>query len=380
MPPADEEVKEAIIKIQGYDVRMVDGNEKVALERLLQSTLLDDVVKPIGSNSTDSGYYRALKGLLDQDLAEVEAGCKEEITKKGKHLTECVVIDGYISCLYTATEPGVFALKFAKVPRGIPRKLALNVALCMSNNLMFLFTQSALYGSDSNIGLDFYKMVQDSCKDFDKENIIEKHKLYVIKSGILQGLTMTNAYKRLESTALQILADLAQCCELMPNFYHAHMQRFYVEQGNVHPIAEREQLKELCDRFPHGVELRNTYVVQLGLQFDEMDEAQRELKELRALNSDRVDETWWAEGMLYKNKPQSVEFFKRAFENRPYDGLFCIKLGQYFELVTHEYGKALEAYNRGMETSMVQERFNELLKLRHNLLGKILAENYWEKL
>lgn len=84
--------------------------------------------------------------------------------------------------------------------------------------------------------------------------------------------------------------------------------------------------------------------------------------------------------MLNKNQPQSVVCFKRAFENRPYDGLFCIKLGQYFEQVTHEYGKALEAYNRGMETSMVQDRFNELLKLRHNLLGKILAEDYWGKL
>lgn len=157
---------------------------------------------------------------------------------------------------------------------------------------MFLFTQAALYGSESSVGLNFYKMVQDMCKDLDEENIIEKHKIYVIKSGILQAHTMTNAYKRVDSITPQIVSDLAECCELMPNFYHAHMQRFYVKQGNVHPIAERDELKKLCDRFPHGVELRNTYVVQLGLQFDEIDEAQRELKELRASNPDRANETW----------------------------------------------------------------------------------------
>lgn len=62
------------------------------LEKLLESTVIDDILLPIGQNPTVKGYFRAMKGLKEFNLAEIHGGCEEEISAKGQYWIECQII------------------------------------------------------------------------------------------------------------------------------------------------------------------------------------------------------------------------------------------------------------------------------------------------
>lgn len=67
---------------------------------------LDDILVPIGSNSTERGYFRAMKGLQELDVDGFEAGCKEEISHKGKYWIESHILMAYI---HTSCNKHLFA-------------------------------------------------------------------------------------------------------------------------------------------------------------------------------------------------------------------------------------------------------------------------------
>lgn len=308
-PLNDDHIEKAFYKVK-YHLGFIEENDETGINRLRESTVLDDVVYPIGDNSTDKGYYRAIKGLMDSDVAEIRAGCNEEVTEEGQHKIECLIINSYVNSLYGEfgdIDNDDIAFQLFELMLGHKigtAKLLQGTLLCYANTSMGSFVENAFNGLLEKVETDFGMM----------HNILQgeggtNHKQFVIKSGVLHSaVTVLAPHGNL--VVEQLYSDLDTCCELMPNFYHAHMQRFYAKQGNVHPSVEMEQLKQLCERFPNGIELRNSYIVQLGVQHGEMDKAKCELKELRDTNPKRIDETWWVEAMLNNGQPQSVEHLK----------------------------------------------------------------------
>lgn len=361
-------------------LRIHESDKRTAIERLRLSTILDDILKPVSNNSTEKGYYRAIKGLMESNESEVLAGCAEEMSEKGQYRIECQMIFVYVSNLYTINRDTFEYIMDLIEDRNLPLKLIKNAWLCfayfsMAMCINYIFTGVADKAEDN------YKNAFKILSDMEEHNAFEKHKIYVIKSGVLQGFTSTNAHKSLSCcAAAQIRHSLEICCKLMPNFYHAHKQCYYEENHSVWPCMSHKKLKQLCDRFPHGIAIRSTYIIELALEYDQLDEAKRELIALRAANPDRIDETWWVEGVLNDGKPESVNIFKRAIAAQPFDGMGYVKLADYFESVTHEYAKALEVLNKGLKDNYNRGKFREMFKARQDLLTKIAAENHWEKL
>lgn len=69
MSPLDDHIKDAFVNVQ-YDVRLIDEDEKMVIKRLLENFVLGDVIYPIGDNSTEKSFYRAIKGTMELDVTE----------------------------------------------------------------------------------------------------------------------------------------------------------------------------------------------------------------------------------------------------------------------------------------------------------------------
>lgn len=361
-------------------LRISDREKRDAMETLRESTLIDDLLMPIGGNSTAKGYFRAVKGLMESNETEVIAGCTEEITAKGRYRIECQIIFIYASNIYTFNADCLDLLVQLIENRNLSSNLRANVVLCFAYFILSLCVNYIFCGDLEEAEMEYAK-VFDMLNGMEERGDIAKHKIYIIKSGAIQNLVGMNALDALSrQTANQIRRDLVTCCELMPNFYAIHMQRYYAESNIECRCMLIKKLKAICDRFPRGIGLRSTYILELSQNPDNMEEAKRELAALRESIPDKIDETWWIEATLNEGQPASVELFKRAIDCQPFNGLSFWKLGEYFESVTHEYAKALEVYNKGLRDNYNRDKFRKLFNARQNLLSKISAEKYWKKL
>lgn len=95
---------------------------------------------------------------------------------------------------------------------------------------------------------------------------------------------------------------------------------------------------------------------------------------------EKMDDTWWAEGLIYEGHPSSVEMFKKYIVFKPHECAPYFELISYFDENTHEYGKALEVMNKCLDSICDLKQYVRVLKLRQNLLARIVGENYWVKL
>lgn len=362
-----------------------EWRKRQTLIRLRESTLLDDIAIPIDYNATAKGYFRAIKGLIDLNEAETLAGCAEEISAKGQYWIECQIIHGYVTNLCVMHINVNYSEKYLKIfmelidDRKTTQNLRNNLLLCYANLRMSFFLQYSYFRDFQQANTE-YKLINRLLTDMESKNQIERHKIYVIKSGVLRFAFALSKRLYGESSSIAALfkSDLLTCCRLMPNFFYIQKETLLFCQMPCRSIASLRKLKKLCDRFPNKIELQGLYITQLGREVNRKSEAIQELNTLRLSYPHLIDETWGIEGVLHEGQPISVQLFERAIDNNPYDGLYYLKLAEYFGTVSHEYGKALEVLNHGLELDT--RKIREMFELRQNLLTKVVAENCWEKL
>lgn len=373
--PINEHVKLFLTDPECHEL-VYKWRSRRAIDKLRDSTVLDNILRPIGINSTAKGFFRAVKAFMESDMFEIIAGCTEEIAGSGQYWIECKIILGYVTNLFgeTVDENFVRGLKVLIEHRNTPQGLRNDLILSLANVFMSKFVGFTVSGRLGE-AKTAYQLVQRTLSGIKNLNQSIKSKMYVIKSGIIQSATVLNAHNASPTIAAQITSDLLECSQLMPNFYHAHyqIQNFNVKQGNFHSIGALKSLKEVCDRFPDHFQLRSLYITQLGLKFNNKTEAIRELKEYRLSNPERVGETWGIEGLLHDGQSESVSFFEEAIKYTPHDGLYYIKLAKYFIMVTNEYERALKVLNMGLKNNVFYGKYGELFELRQNLLTIIVG-------
>lgn len=213
-----------------------------------------------------------------------------------------------------------------------------------------------------------------------EENYRDKHKIYLVKSGVLQQLHLKSSDIAALCSKGQCLIDLKKCCKLMPNYYYPHWQQemlhYDAQVNGPHPLGNLRQWEVLRKRFPNEVEILQSmmpFLLATG-------KAEHELKKFRRHNPDKIEQTWHAEGMIYPGGPRMVECFRRDINYRPYLWLPYLQLGNHFNHCTHEYGKELEVLNKFLDHAIIAKEFSDAFEIRQKLLSKIIEQNYWHKL
>lgn len=69
----------------------------------------------------------------------------------------------------------------------------------------------------------------------------DKHKIYVIKTGVFHELLVKHADNAQKYSKNQCGADLNTYCELMPKYFYPHFQRVRMNEKH-HPSKELEQI------------------------------------------------------------------------------------------------------------------------------------------
>lgn len=321
-----------------------------------------------------------MKGLQDLNMAEIQAGCAEEIAANGRYWSESHLLKSYVGMLYAYQCDGALheGIKKIMANRQAPDILKHNARLCFANTLTAGFVDEAICGY-LEIGREKYGMAKDSFDYLEKVRF-DQRKIYVVKSGILVGLVHTGAYKANFSVQNQCVSDLAKCCLLMPNFEEVHMQHYMATKHHLLVNAKLKQLKEFCERFPNSVDFRCTYAILLS-EHRQSETAKQEMLDLRQRAPECVNaETWRAEAITHLNEPASVDLFKQAISCKPYYGANYDDLYEYFELATHEYSKALEVLNKGLQNINDKRFFAVLFAARQKILSRIVKQNFWNKL
>lgn len=370
-----------------YTSRQFYWLKKHFLRRLKESGILEDILTPIGDNSTEKGYFRAMMGLNELDVDHFESGCIEEISQKGAHWIECQILMAYLHTNGVA-RPSVCS-KDAEILRSIardketPAKLYNSLQLCLANLIMKLHMHELDNAVETELlgGTPQQKFWQEAVNELVKiEKFCAQEKIYIIKSGVLiDGITTEPNDK--------FMRNLKLLCKLMPNFSFAHFQLHFRDckslsssssMSNVSALIDRQ--KGLCERFPYSMDLRGNYIIFLATQPNGTVAALRELEQFRRENPDRVDDTWWYQGSLNEGKPISVAFYKRAIKQSPSQLELHEYLYNYFASTTYEYGKALEILNLGLDYASDKGFFGDLFKWRQELLQRIDEQNFWDKL
>lgn len=317
---------------------------------------------------------------MDLDESEILAGCSEEISDNGKYWIECQIICGYVTSLYAENtdEKHSDLMKDLGQDKKTPQHLRYQLMLFYSAMAMGTFAAHLMDGELSDAE-DTYNATHRMLCKLELTSDIEKHTIYVIKAGVSQSIALVGQ-NATPAIAAQILSDLKTCCQLMPNYYEANYQYFFVQMRNATTNGQLKALKKVCDRFPNGVSMHGAYILKLGREQNNMDKAIRELNAFRRNNPDEVHRTWGIQGMLHEGQPISVKFFKRAILNIPHEGTNYLCLGKYFAKVTHEYAKALEILTQGIAKTSSEHCLRSMFELRHDLLTKIVAQKYWDQL
>lgn len=364
-----------------YTSREYNWLKVIFVRRIKKSRILDDIIMPIGNRSTEKGYMRAMMGYNELNIAELEAGCIEEITQKGEHLIESQILMAYLHTACTILHPA--CLKDVDILRGIatskdtPAKLYNSVQLCLANTLMESHRHSLKNPPPSYAGTSRQNFFKQAVNELNKiEKFCAREKIFIIKSGVLiDGIL----YKPND----EFIRNLKVVCKLMPDFCYAHWQLFYAELKSKGVLARCDELmrrqEKLFRRFPHSIELRGNYVIKL-FAIGQGDKALQELNNMRRDNPDRIDDTWWIQGRINMGKPISVLCLKRAIMHTPSQMEFYEQLVEYFESTTHEYGKALEVINMALDKVDSVGFYGTFFELRQKLLLRIESQNFWDKL
>lgn len=351
------------------------------LEGLIKSTILDDILVPIGNKSTTKGYLRAMKGLKEFQLEEVRAGCREEISSKGQYLIEGRILLAYMDSHSGISENDSKELHALMHNSKLTQKQTINVKLAIGNFSMDMFicqVQLQQYALAKKTHR-FMRNIVDPLERFLKD----KHKIYLIKGGVFHRDLYQNAdiiSKCSDWSDNQYLDDLRKCCDLMPSFYVPHLKLAMVEYTlNPNSAQNRNRLLRLREKFPNE-SLILTITIPLLYNKSQLKRAGQDLDEFRRFNPKKIKETWYLEAVLSKWHPSSVKLIKRAiiyqpFVLGPYHLLFL-----HFQDTTHEYGKALEVLNECLDRIDNTNDFAKAFQMRQHLLSKIVVENYWDKL
>lgn len=380
MLPIEENAKRADAEIH-YTERPNDSKERKYLEQLIESTILDDILIPIGDQSTETGYFRAMKGLKEFNLTEIRDGCAQEIAIKGRYWIQGRILLAYMNSCSMWYESEDDFLKLLRIKTG--RTLIVkNIKLCFGNILMTKFKINVCHGHYEE-AKKTYERAREILNKLEQDYRDEEHKIYLIKAGVLQSILMVDAENAMKCSNNQCLADLKKCCELMPNFYYPHFQHAMMNiQMRIHlpsPSKKLEQLQKFRERFPDEIGSLNAIIPFLS-EAGQYNEAKSELNDFRRRNPDKMNETWRAEGFLNLGRSSSVEYFKRSILHEPSNLVAYCQLTKYFESVSGEYGKLLEVFNKCLEHVDYDDAFASFFELRQKLLSNIVAENYWNKL
>lgn len=196
--------------------------------------------------------------------------------------------------------------------------------------------------------------------------------VFVVRSAMLKMSCVRPSKAQYKATL--------RCCELKPDFYEAHFQKFEYECGlEIIPSSSGYVLglEKLIEQFP--MDSRPIVALRRKLQeMGRMDQAERLLE--NALTKFPEEEFYVELALSREMHPSTVDLLKKAIApkssgNGPYITLFA-----YYVKKTREYGKALEVINRAYLYCTYQQFLEDIYIKRRNLLNQIIQQDFWNKL
>lgn len=322
-----------------------------------------------------------MRGLNEFKLSEIQAGCTEEIASRGSYWIEGRILLAYTNSLGgEESQKDLDELFELLAGTKMSPRLQNNIRLCLANILMAVFeTEIQFKGYDKA-----REVYQFACTVFERleRDYLDKAKIHLVKAGVLQQALAGCTDDVLVCSDDQCLVDLMKCCELMPNYYFPHMQfammNIHTYLTDPNPTKKIEEVDQLRERFPDEIDLLNASIAFTCIR--QPRKAIHDLNEFRLRNPELFKDTLRAEGLIHMRRPESVECFKQSINYQPYYLVPYRQLSIYFEDLTHEYGKALEVFNKCLDHVVSSNEYGSTFEMRQNLLARIVAENYWDRL
>lgn len=332
------------------------------LKLLKKSTLLDDLMVALLPNMPDTGYFLAIRGVHELSISDILAGCEEELMDDGIFSVQAAILRGFVNGISSDTLDWMRDICQMRIilqnKPHTPHHLKFYAELCLS------YVQNTKGSFDRSIW-----------DHFDVKYPNKLAHIYLIKSNCFGQMGHEK----------ECHPALKRCCELMPDFYYPHLKKAFFEwemdKEDANCARERliAQLKHLVERFPMEVHTRSALCQQL-IYDGRYDEAIVLLNETQRLLPNQINDTWLHQAMLCDDALLAVTYFKRAIEFNIMESMAYIELYKYYESQSHEYAKAVEVLNRGLNECRDPNCWRDMFVKRQQLLARIERQNFWDQL
>lgn len=339
---------------------------KTQMQFVKKSGILNLISVPIPKNRPHVGYIKAMVGLHELNADKIMAGCKEEEDMNGPYLAQSYIVRAYLNTVGVTSPSNLhheYPIDLRRMNELIwdentPENIKFNARLCRAN-----MYNRQLNFAEANEDL---KVLEEKYEN----NAL----VYLVKSGALMQLSQSQKH---------FMEALNKCCTLLPHVYELHFQQamagVMTHNNSIDRTAVRLTiLDDLTKRFPNEIEPRLCSAA-IYAKLGETHKAKRILKKAKDDMPNRMIELSTVYGMLKPTHSSCVGHFKRSLEFNKDDPCALKGLLEYFHS-TYEYAKAIEVSNRSLYSHLIPSDFQEMFEDRHNLLKRIVQQDFWNRL